>query len=196
MISGTNISIARSATYLRSRQHPRRQPSMHSRLQERRRVRVGIVGVGNCASSLVQGLTYYRDAKSNEPVPGLMKADSGGYHISDVEISSAFDVKANKVGRDVAEAIFPGPNNMNPFAAVAETGVTVRRGPVLDGVGLYLKEDVPISSEPEADVAEVLRSSRTDVVVSYLPVGSQKASEWYARQAINAGCGFVNCIPV
>jgi myo-inositol-1-phosphate synthase len=169
---------------------------MHSRLQDRRRVRVGIVGVGNCASSLVQGLTYYRDAKSNEPVPGLMNADVGGYHISDVEISSAFDVNANKVGHDVAEAIFTRPNNTHRFAAVAETGIIVRRGPVLDGIGQYLEDDVPISSEPEADVAEVLRSSRTDVVVSYLPVGSQKASEWYARQAINAGCGFVNCIPV
>jgi myo-inositol-1-phosphate synthase len=169
---------------------------MHSRLQDRRRVRVGIVGVGNCASSLVQGLTYYRDAKSNEPVPGLMNADVGGYHISDVEISSAFDVNARKVGRDVAEAIFTAPNNTHRFAAVAETGVTVRRGPVLDGIGQYLEDDVPISDEPEADVAEVLRQSRTDVVVSYLPVGSQKASEWYARQAIDAGCGFVNCIPV
>jgi myo-inositol-1-phosphate synthase len=169
---------------------------MHSRLQDRRRVRVGIVGVGNCASSLVQGLTYYRDAKSNEPVPGLMNADVGGYHISDVEISSAFDVNANKVGHDVAEAIFTRPNNTHRFAAVTETGIIVRRGPVLDGIGQYLEDDVPISSEPEADVAEVLRSSRTDVVVSYLPVGSQKASEWYARQAINAGCGFVNCIPV
>jgi myo-inositol-1-phosphate synthase len=152
--------------------------------------------VGNCASSLVQGFTYYRDAKSNEPVPGLMNADVGGYHISDIEISSAFDVHANKVGRDVAEAIFTGPNNTHRFAAVAETGVTVRRGPVLDGIGQYLEDDVPISNEPEADVAEVLRKSRTDVVVSYLPVGSQKASEWYARQAIDAGCGFVNCIPV
>jgi myo-inositol-1-phosphate synthase len=169
---------------------------MHSRLQDRRRVRVGIVGVGNCASSLIQGLTYYRDAKSNEPVPGLMNADVGGYHISDVEISSAFDVHAGKVGRDVAEAIFTAPNNTHRFASVAETGVIVRRGPVLDGIGQYLEDDVPISNEPEADVAEVLRKSRTDVVVSYLPVGSQKASEWYARQAIDAGCGFVNCIPV
>jgi myo-inositol-1-phosphate synthase len=169
---------------------------MHSRLQDRRRVRVGIVGVGNCVSSLIQGLTYYRNAKSNEPVPGLMNADVGGYHISDVEISSAFDVHAGKVGRDVAEAIFTAPNNTHRFASVAETGVIVRRGPVLDGIGQYLEDDVPISNEPEADVAEVLRKSRTDVVVSYLPVGSQKASEWYARQAIDAGCGFVNCIPV
>jgi myo-inositol-1-phosphate synthase len=169
---------------------------MHSRLQERRRVRVGVVGVGNCASSFVQGLTYYRDASANEPVPGLMNADVGGYHISDVEISSAFDVNARKVGRDVADAIFAGPNNTHRFTAVAETGVTVNRGPVLDGIGHYLEDDVPISSEPEVDVTEVLRKSRTDVVVSYLPVGSQKASEWYARCAIDAGCGFINCIPV
>jgi len=169
---------------------------MHSRLQDRRRVRVGIVGVGNCASSLVQGLTYYREAESNEPVPGLMNAEIGGYHIRDVEISSAFDVNANKVGRDVAEAIFVRPNNTYRYAGVAKTGVTVRRGPVLDGIGHYLEDDVPISNEPETDVAEELRSSRTDVVVSYLPVGSQKASEWYARQAIDAGCGFINCIPV
>ncbi|QQO15244.1 inositol-3-phosphate synthase [Bradyrhizobium diazoefficiens] len=169
---------------------------MHSRLQDRRRVRVGLVGVGNCASSFVQGLTYYREAKSNEPVPGLMNADVGGYHISDIEISSAFDVNANKVGRDVAEAIFTRPNNTHRFSAVEETGVTVRRGPVLDGVGRYLEDDVPISGEAEADVADVLRKSRTDVVVSYLPVGSQKASEWYASRAIEAGCGFVNCIPV
>src|SRR3954451_3941093 len=149
---------------------------MHSRLQDRRRVRVGIVGVGNCASSLVQGLTYYREAESNEPVPGLMNAEIGGYHIRDVEISSAFDVNANKVGRDVAEAIFVRPNNTYRYAGVAKTGVTVRRGPVLDGIGHYLEDDVPISNEPETDVAEELRSSRTDVVVSYLPVGSQKAS--------------------
>jgi myo-inositol-1-phosphate synthase len=169
---------------------------MHSRLQDRRRVRVGIVGVGNCASSFVQGLTFYRDATSNEPVPGLMNVDLGGYHISDVEISSAFDVNAHKVGRDVAEAIFVKPNNTHRFASVQETGVIVQRGPVFDGVGRYLEHDVPISGHPEADVTDVLKKSRTDVVVSYLPVGSQKATEWYARQAIEAGCGFVNCIPV
>jgi myo-inositol-1-phosphate synthase len=169
---------------------------MHSRLQERRRVRVGIVGVGNCASSFVQGLTYYREAKSNEPVPGLMNADLGGYHISDIEVSSAFDVNAHKVGRDVADAILAPPNNTHRFADVRQTGVIVRRGPVLDGVGRYLEEDVPLSDEPEADVAGELKKSRTDVVVSYLPVGSQQATEWYAREAMEAGCGFVNCIPV
>ena len=132
---------------------------MHSRLQERRRVRVGIVGVGNCASSFIQGLTYYRDAESNEPVPGLMNADVGGYHISDVEISSAFDVNAHKVGRDVANAIFVKPNNTHRFATVRRTGVTVRRGPVLDGVGRYLEDDIPISDEPETDVVGELRKS-------------------------------------
>jgi myo-inositol-1-phosphate synthase len=169
---------------------------MHSRLQDRRRVRVGIVGVGNCASSFVQGLTYYRNAKSNEPVPGLMNVDLGGYHIRDVEIASAFDVNADKVGQDVAEAIWARPNNTNRFSSVGHTGVIVQRGPVLDGIGRYLEDDVPISSAAEADVSDVLVKSRTDVVVSYLPVGSQKASEWYARRAIEAGCGFVNCIPV
>jgi len=169
---------------------------MHSRLQNRRRVRVGIVGVGNCASSFVQGLTYYGNAKSNEPVPGLMNVDVGGYHISDIEIASAFDVNTGKVGSDVADAIFAKPNNTHRFADVARTGVVVRRGPVLDGIGRYLEDDVPIASGPESDVTDVLVKSRTDVVVSYLPVGSQKASEWYACRAIEAGCGFVNCIPV
>ena len=169
---------------------------MHSRLQDRRRVRVGIVGVGNCASSFVQGLTHYRDAKANEPVPGLMNIDLGGYHVGDIEIASAFDVNAGKVGRDVADAIWAEPNNTHRFSSVERTGVIVQRGPVLDGIGQYLRDDIPISPEPEADVADVLMKSRTDVVVSYLPVGSQKATEWYAAQAIEAGCGFVNCIPV
>ncbi|MBW5435107.1 inositol-3-phosphate synthase [Bradyrhizobium canariense] len=169
---------------------------MHSRLQDRRRVRVGIVGVGNCASSFVQGLSYYRDAKSNEPVPGLMNADLGGYHISDIQVASAFDVHAGKVGRDVAEAIFAAPNNTHRFSDVAPTGVMVQRGPVMDGVGQYLKDDVPIADVAEADVSEVLATSRTDVLVSYLPVGSQRASEFYAARAIEAGCGYVNCIPV
>ncbi|MBI5264698.1 MAG: inositol-3-phosphate synthase [Bradyrhizobium sp.] len=169
---------------------------MHSRLQDRRRVRVGIVGVGNCASSFVQGLTYYRDAKSNEPVPGLMNADVGGYHIGDIEISSAFDVNANKVGQDVADAIYAAPNNTHRFAEVAATGVIVKRGPVLDGIGRYLEDDIPIAPGTEDDVTDALLDSRTDVVVSYLPVGSQKATEWYAERALEAGCGFVNCIPV
>jgi myo-inositol-1-phosphate synthase len=160
------------------------------------KVRVGIVGVGNCASSFVQGLTHYREAHANEPVPGLMNADVGGYHVGDIEISAAFDVNARKVGRDVAEAIFAPPNNTHRFAEVGPTGVKVARGRTLDGIGRYLRDDVAESDEPEANVSEILERSRTDVVVSYLPVGSQQASEWYAERALEAGCAYVNCIPV
>jgi myo-inositol-1-phosphate synthase len=161
-----------------------------------RKVRVGIVGVGNCASSFVQGLSYYKDAKGNEPVPGLMNVDIGGYHISDVEVSSAFDVNASKVGRDVSEAIFTAPNNTQRFSAVPESGIIVHRGKTLDGLGKYLREEIEESDQDEADVTEILRQSKTDVLVSYLPVGSQKATEWYAERALEAGCAFVNCIPV
>ena len=125
-----------------------------------------------------------------------MNADVGGYHVSDIEVSSAFDVNANKVGRDVAEAIWAEPNNTCRFSDVAQTGVGVQRGPVLDGIGCYLEDDVPIAPVAEADVTDVLTRSRTDVLVSYLPVGSQRATEWYAERAIEAGCAFVNCIPV
>jgi myo-inositol-1-phosphate synthase len=161
-----------------------------------RKVRVGIVGVGNCASSFVQGLSYYKDAKGNEPVPGLMNVDIGGYHISDVEVSAAFDVNASKVGRDVSEAILAAPNNTQRFAAVPESGIVVHRGKTLDGLGKYLREEIEESGQDEADVTEILRQSKTDVLVSYLPVGSQKATEWYAERALEAGCAFVNCIPV
>src|SRR4051795_9203831 len=160
------------------------------------RVRVGIVGVGNCASSFIQGLTYYRDVRSNEPVPGLMNANVGNYHVSDIEIASAFDINAVKVGRDVSDAIWAEPNNTYRFSDVRPTGVRVRRGPTFDGLGHYLRDDIEESDEAEANVSEVLAQSRTDVVISYLPVGSQRAAEWYAERAIEAGCGFVNCIPV
>ncbi len=160
------------------------------------KVRVGIVGVGNCASSFVQGLSYYKDAKGNEPVPGLMNVEIGGYHISDVEVSAAFDVNAAKVGRDVSDAIFAEPNNTQRFAAVPQSGIIVNRGKTLDGLGKYLREEIAESEEDEADVTEILRQSKTDVLVSYLPVGSQKATEWYAERALEAGCAFVNCIPV
>jgi myo-inositol-1-phosphate synthase len=144
----------------------------------------------------VQGLSYYRDARVNEPVAGLMHAELGGYHVSNVEIASAFDVSATKVGRDVAEAVFAPPNNTHRFADVPRTGVVVKRGRTLDGLGKYLREEISESDEPEDDVAHVLQASRTDVVVSYLPVGSQRATEWYAERALEAGCAFVNCIPV
>ncbi len=161
----------------------------------RQKLRVGIVGVGNCASSFVQGLSYYGEAKANEPVPGLMNVELGGYHVGDIEIASAFDISADKVGLDVAEAVFARPNNTQKFSAVPRTGVTVRRGKTLDGLGKYLREEIPEAAGPEANVAEILDRSRTDVLVSYLPVGSQQATE-YAEQALEAGCAFVNCIPV
>ena len=160
------------------------------------KVRVGVVGVGNCASSFIQGLRYYRNARDNEPVPGLMNVEVGGYHVGDVEISAAFDVNAAKVGRDVAEAILAPPNNTHRFADVKPLGVRVARGRTLDGLGRYLREEIEESDAPEEDVAEILERSRTDVLVSYLPVGSQRATEFYAERALEAGCAFVNCIPV
>ncbi len=161
-----------------------------------RELRVGIVGVGNCASSLVQGVSYYRNAKGNEPVPGLMHVELGGYHVKDIAFSSAFDVAASKVGHDLSDAIFGAPNNTQTFASVAPTGVKVRRGPTLDGIGEYLKDIVVESSEAPNDVTEILKETQTQVLVSYLPVGSQKAAEFYAERALEAGCAFVNCMPV
>lgn len=160
------------------------------------KVRVGIVGVGNCASSFVQGLGFYREAVANEPPPGLMNVDLGGYAIGDIEISAAFDVAKSKVGRDVAQAIFAPPNNTYRFSEVAPTGTLVRRGPTLDGLGKYLRDVVEESDEPEVDVVDELTSTETDVLVSYLPVGSQQAAEHYAESALEAGCAFVNCMPV
>jgi myo-inositol-1-phosphate synthase len=159
-------------------------------------LRVAIIGVGNCASSLVQGLNYYRDASDGAPVPGLMTPVLGGYRVRDVEISAAIDVAAAKVGKDVAQAIHAPPNNTTVFAQVAPTGVRVARGPTLDGIGRYLAADVEESVEPVCDVATVLRETRTDVVVCYLPVGSQRAAEFYMDAALSAGCGVVNCLPV
>ena len=160
------------------------------------KVRVGIVGVGNCASSFVQGLSHYSRAEANTPIPGLMHPDLGGYGIDDIEISAAFDVNAAKVGRDVAEAIFVAPNNTQRFAQVSPTGVVVHRGETLDGLGKYNREEMDEADGEAADVADILQRSRTDVVVSYLPVGSQRATEYYAERALEAGCAFVNCIPV
>ncbi len=165
-------------------------------LPSRKKLRLGIVGVGNCASSLVQGLTFYADTHSNEPVPGLMHIDLGGYHVGDLEIASAFDVSAAKVGLDVSEAIFTTPNNTHTFATPVASGVTVQRGPTLDGLGKYLRDEIPEADAPVVDVTAELKRSGTDVLVSYLPVGSQKATEYYAEQALAAGCAFVNCVPV
>ncbi|HEV7367521.1 inositol-3-phosphate synthase [Arenibaculum sp.] len=161
-----------------------------------KKIRVAIVGVGNCASSLVQGLHYYRHADPEEQVPGLMHVDLGGYHVADVEISAAFDVSADKVGRDLADAILAQPNNTAVFAEVPATGVQVRRGPTLDGLGKYVAGQIRESEAPAEDVAEVLRRTGTQVLVSYLPVGSERAARWYAERALDAGCAFVNCMPV
>ncbi len=160
------------------------------------KLRVAIAGVGNCASSLVQGVTFYADADPATRVPGLMHVNLGGYHIRDIEFSAAFDVAAGKVGRDLAEAIMAAPNNTHVFARVLPTGVGVRRGPTLDGIGRYLRHAVQEADAPVADVVGVLRRSETDVLVCYLPVGSEEAVRWYAEQALAAGCAFVNCIPV
>ncbi|MBV8567177.1 MAG: inositol-3-phosphate synthase [Methylobacteriaceae bacterium] len=161
-----------------------------------RKLRLGIVGVGNCASSLVQGLTYYHDARSNEPIPGLMTPALGGYEVGDIEVASAFDVAAAKVGRDVGEAIYCPPNNTYRFAEVGRTGVRVERGNTLDGLGKYLREEIEESDEPVCDVGDVLARTGTEIVVCYLPVGSQHAVEWYAERALEARCAFVNCMPV
>jgi myo-inositol-1-phosphate synthase len=159
-------------------------------------VRIAIVGVGNCASSLVQGLEYYEEADPSEKVPGLMHVELGGYHVGDVEVVAAFDVDAKKVGKDVAEAIFTEPNNTIRFAEdVPPTGVTVSRGRTLDGLGAFYREVIEESDEPEADVVQVLRDAKADVLVSYLPVGSEEAARFYAQCAIDARVGFVNCLP-
>ena len=160
------------------------------------KIRVAIIGVGNCASSLVQGLTFYAEADPGEPVPGLMHAILGGYAIGAMEIVAAFDVSAAKVGLDIAEAIAAAPNNTLRFAEVAPTGVRVARGPTLDGIGQYMRDAITEADAPVADVAAELRRVRADVVVSFLPVGSQQAAEFYARAVMEAGCGFVNCMPV
>jgi myo-inositol-1-phosphate synthase len=161
-----------------------------------RQVRVGIVGVGNCASSFIQGLQYYRELSSNAPLPGLMSPSIGGYTVGDITVVSAFDVSAAKVGRNISEAIAAFPNNTCMFATVKPMGPQVARGRTLDGLGRYLREDIVEADEPEAEVREVLRETGTQVVVSYLPVGSTQATEFYAEEALAAGCAFVNCIPV
>jgi myo-inositol-1-phosphate synthase len=159
-------------------------------------IRTAIVGVGNCASSLIQGVEFYHHASEEDFVPGLMHVNLGGYHPKDVTFCAAFDVSRHKVGLDLSEAIAGSPNNTLRFATVPPSGVRVARGPTLDGLGRYLKDTVPESSEQVADVASILRESKTEVLVSYLPVGSELATRWYAEQALEAGCAFVNCIPV
>jgi myo-inositol-1-phosphate synthase len=159
-------------------------------------IRLAIAGTGNCANSLVQGLHYYRDALPTDEVPGLMHVELAGYHVRDIEVVAAFDVDAAKVGIDLGKAIWAGPNNTVKFADVPELGVRVLRGPTLDGLGRFYREEVEESPVPPVDVAEALRAARADVLVSYLPVGSEQAQRHYAQACIDAGVAFVNAIPV
>ena len=162
------------------------------------KVRVAIIGVGNCASSFVQGVQYYKDASLTEDVPGLMHVDLGGYHVRDIEFSAAFDIDQDKVGLDLSEAIFAGQNNTLKFVEgdLPKLDVPVQRGMTHDGLGKYLSQRITKAPGSTVDIAQVLKDTQTDVVVSYLPVGSEQATKWYVEQILEAGCGFVNCIPV
>ena len=160
------------------------------------KVRVAIVGVGNCANSFIQGCHYYKDADPSEDVPGLMHVDLVGYHVRDIEFTAAFDIDAEKVGKDLGEAIWSGQNNTIKFAEVPKMGITVQRGMTHDGLGKYLKQRITKAEGPTADIVGILKETRTDVLVCYLPVGSEEATKWYVEQILEAGCGFVNCIPV
>jgi myo-inositol-1-phosphate synthase len=162
----------------------------------KKKVRVAIIGVGNCASSLIQGVQYYREAKPGDKVPGLMHVDLGGYHIRDIEFSAAFDVVKSKVGLDLSAAILAHPNNTIRFATVPRLGVRVHRGMTHDGLGTYLAQVVEKAEGPTDDIVGILKETKTDVVVNYLPVGSEMATKWYVEQVLEAGCALVNCIPV
>ncbi|MEE8174764.1 MAG: inositol-3-phosphate synthase, partial [Dehalococcoidia bacterium] len=160
------------------------------------KVKVAIVGVGNCASSLVQGVYYYRKAKENQFVPGLMHVNLGGYHVGDIEFVAAFDIDQTKVGKDLAEAIYAPPNNTLKFCQVPEIGVKVSRGMTHDGLGKYLSQIITKAPGATANIVNILKETGADVVVNYLPVGSEEATKWYIEQVLAAGCSFVNCVPV
>jgi myo-inositol-1-phosphate synthase len=165
-------------------------------MPEKKKVRVAIVGVGNCASSLVQGVHYYKNAKDTDRIPGLMHVKLGGYHVRDVEFSAAFDVVDTKVGKDLSEAIFAYPNNTFKFCDVPKMGIPVYRGMTHDGLGKYLSKILKKAPGPTADIVKILKDTKTDVVINYLPVGSEMATKWYVEQILDAGCGMVNAIPV
>jgi myo-inositol-1-phosphate synthase len=160
------------------------------------KVRVAIIGVGNCASSLIQGLEFYKNTPDNATVPGLMHVNLGGYHISDIEITMGIDINVTKVGKDISEAIFAEPNNTFKFSEVPNLNAPVVRGMTHDGLGKYLSQVIVKAPGPTADIVRLLKETKTDVVVSYLPVGSEMATKWYVEQIIEAGCAFVNAIPV
>lgn len=159
-------------------------------------IRVAIIGVGNCASSLVQGVTYYKNASDNSNIPGLMHVSLGGYHIGDIEFSAAFDIADNKVDKDLSEAVFMEPNNTYTFADVPHLGVPVSRGMTHDGLGKFLSTKIRKAKRDTDDIVRILHESNTDVVVSFLPVGSEMATKWYVEQILEAGCAFINCVPV
>lgn len=165
-------------------------------MSEEHKVRVAIIGVGNCASALVQGVTFYQKANENEQIPGLMHTNLGGYHIRDIEFSAAFDVVDTKVGKDLCEAIFAYPNNTLKFSDVPFMNIPVSRGMTHDGLGKYLSQIVKKTPGPTADIIGILKETKTDVVVNFLPVGSEMATKWYVEQVLEAGCAFVNAIPV
>jgi len=160
------------------------------------KIRVAIIGVGNCASSLVQGVEYYKNTKESDFVPGVMHINLGGYHIRDIEFVAAFDIDKNKVGKDLSEAIFVPPNNTTKFSDVPRLNVKVERGMTHDGLGKYLSEIIEKAPGSTSDVVDILKETKTDVVISYLPVGSEEATKWYVEQILEAGCAFINCIPV
>ena len=159
-------------------------------------INVAIVGVGNCASSLIQGVYYYNKAKETEFVPGLMHVNLGGYHISNINFVAAFDIDKNKVGKDLSKAIYTKPNNTFKFCDVPNTGIKVERGMTHDGLGKYLSQIIEKAPGPTADIVKILKDTKTDVVINYLPVGSEEATKWYVEQILTAGCGLINCIPV
>ncbi|HUT68381.1 MAG TPA: inositol-3-phosphate synthase [Dehalococcoidales bacterium] len=160
------------------------------------KINVAIIGVGNCASSFVQGVYYYQNAKEDEFVPGLMHVNLGGYHIRDINFVAAFDIDKNKVGKDLAQAIYTKPNNTYKFCEVPMTGIKVERGMTHDGLGKYLSQIIQKAPGPTADIVGILKETKTDVVINYLPVGSEEATKWYIEQILDAGCGMINCIPV
>ena len=160
------------------------------------KVRVAIIGVGNCAASLVQGVHFYKDAPDDQFIPGLMHARLGDYHVSDIEFTAAFDIDSEKVGKDLSEAMWAGQNNTIKFAEVPHMGIEVNRGMTHDGLGRYLKERITKAPGMTADIVGILKDTKTDVVINFLPVGSEMATKWYVQQILDAGCGMVNCIPV
>ncbi|CAN5621641.1 myo-inositol-1-phosphate synthase [soil metagenome] len=170
--------------------------SSNGRHSDDGKVRVAIVGVGNCANSFIQGVEYYKDADPDQQVPGLMHVDLGGYHVRDIEFVAAFDIDSEKVGKDLGEAIWSGQNNTIKFAEVPEMGITVNRGMTHDGLGKYLKQKITKAPGETSDIVGILKETKADVLVSYLPVGSEQADKWYVEQALQAGVGYVNCLPV